>query len=230
MNFGGQPESFHELIYFFGPRIAMAILCGGIVGIERELKHKAAGLKTNIMICLGSTLFTSVSIMLATAFVGEGYHGDPARIAAQIVSGIGFIGGGAIIKGSGTIIGLTTAATIWLVAAIGVCVGIGHYMAAVATSLIVVISLFASNFFEDRVLGRSLHFSCEVVADDPKGELRRDINQILAKNNLVLEDFDMSTRGQQSVLVLRYSGHRSDHKKFVLDLWSTGGISEVKQL
>jgi len=99
--------------------LVMAVLLGGAIGLERELRGKAAGLRTNILICLGSTLFTHLSIHLA------GGSGDPGRIAAQVVTGIGFLGAGTILHTRGAIAGLTSAATIWLVAAIGVAIGTG---------------------------------------------------------------------------------------------------------
>ena len=226
----GGDWTFLHLLHFFTPRVVFAVICGGIIGLERELKNKPAGLKTNILICLGASLYTSVSVLTSYAHASEGYFGDPSRIAAQIVSGIGFLGGGTIIQSRGTILGLTTAATIWVVAAIGICVGIGHNDIAIGTSLLVLLVLIGTNFFEDRVLGRSLSFAVEIVAEDPHGNVRMGINQALAQNNLILDDFDLSSRGNDSVMTCRYSGHRADHKKFVLDLWSAAGIREVKQL
>src|SRR3954468_9689037 len=98
--------SFLELSHYFLPKMFFAILCGGIVGLERELKNKPAGIKTNILICLGSALYTSVSILMSTTISNTDHFGDPARVAAQIVSGIGFLGGGTIIQARGTILGL----------------------------------------------------------------------------------------------------------------------------
>lgn len=222
--------SFLQLLQFFGPKVFFAILCGGLVGLERELKNKAAGIKTNILICLGSALYTSVSVLISGANAGSGgAYGDPARIAAQIVAGIGFIGGGTIIQSRGTVLGLTTAATIWIVAAIGVCIGIGHADIAVLTSIIVVLVLVGTSYFEDRVLGRALNFACEVVVDDPEGQVRQSINQALLQNNLELDDFESASRGKDSVLSIKYRGHRGDHKKFILTLWGIAGIREVHQ-
>src|SRR3954463_14476633 len=152
----------YQLLHFFGPRILFSVLCGGLIGLERELKNKPAGIKTNILICLGASLYTSVSILISESHAGAGHYGDPARIAAQIVAGIGFLGGGTIIQARGTILGLTTAATIWVVAAIGICIGIGHAEIAVAGSVTIVGVLIVTNIFEDRVLGRSITFACEI--------------------------------------------------------------------
>ena len=222
---------FGQLIQYFGPRVLFAILCGGLIGLERELKNKPAGIKTNILICLGSTLYTSVSILLSAANTPAGGNfGDPSRIAAQIVSGIGFLGGGTIIQARGTILGLTTAATIWVVAAIGICVGLGHADIAVAASVLVVFVLVGTNFFEDRVLGRSLTFACEILVDDPDGRVRQSITESLTQNDLILDDFDIESRDKLSKLTVKYSGHRTDHKKFILELWTRPGIREVKQV
>lgn len=225
---GSLSWSFPQLLQYFGPRVFFAIICGGLIGLERELKNKPAGIKTNMLICLGSSLYTSVSILITMA-AGDSQHGDPGRVAAQIVSGIGFLGGGTIIQSRGTILGLTTAATIWVVAAIGVCIGLGHHDIAVFSSICVILVLVATTVFEDRILGRSIPFSCEVVVADPRGQVRVAINQALAENGLVMDDFSMTARGELSILHLHYNGHRGDHKKFILELWNIAGIKEVKQ-
>ncbi len=144
--------SFVVLIQFFWPKIFFSILCGGIIGLERELKNKSAGMKTNILICVGSALYTAVSVLIAATEAKNGHYGDPGRLAAQIVSGIGFLGGGTIMQSRGAVQGLTTAATIWVVAAIGVCVGIGHADIAILSSITVVLVLIGIGIFEERVL------------------------------------------------------------------------------
>jgi putative Mg2+ transporter-C (MgtC) family protein len=123
-------------------KLLLATLLGGAIGLERELAGKSAGLRTNILICVGAALFTQLSVDIARmGFTPDGRpYGDTTRIAAQIVSGIGFLGAGAILRGDGTIVGLTTAATIWVVAAIGAAVGAGAYVDALgATALIMVV-------------------------------------------------------------------------------------------
>src|SRR5437868_8667059 len=101
-------------------RLLLAAVLGGVIGLERELKHRAAGLRTNILICVGSALFTVLSIFVASRFGGD--HG---RIAAQIIPGIGFIGAGTLLRARGSITGLTTAATVFMVAAVGMAIGTG---------------------------------------------------------------------------------------------------------
>ena len=214
---------------FFLPRLFAAVICGGIVGLERELKNKPAGIKTNILICVGSALYTSVSVLISESHMASGYYGDPARVAAQIVSGIGFLGGGTIIQARGTILGLTTAATIWVVAAVGLLVGLGHYGFGLLASLSVVSILTLSNLFEDKLLGRSLSFQCRVTIRDPDGGVRSQIQNAIHRNDLILDDLDLkATRDEQMDLVIRYRGHRDHSKKFVLELWAIPGILEVR--
>lgn len=120
-------------------KLLLATILGGAVGLERELSGKPAGLRTNILICVGAALFMHLSIVVAeigASSTGQPY-GDTTRIAAQIVSGIGFLGAGAILHARGAVVGLTTAATIWVVAAIGAAVGAGGYVEAVGTTVLV---------------------------------------------------------------------------------------------
>ncbi|NNN07173.1 MAG: MgtC/SapB family protein [Elusimicrobia bacterium] len=119
--------------------LMIATVLGAAIGMERELSDKAAGLRTNILICVGACLF----MMVSREFTGQP-DADPTRIAAQIVSGIGFLGAGAIMRDGEHVTGLTTAATIWVVAAIGMTVGFGNYRTAAATTVLVLViqSLF----------------------------------------------------------------------------------------
>jgi len=117
-------------------RLVVALLLGGVIGWERELARMPAGFRTHALVSLGSAIFTVIS---AYAFTGPG--SDPTRIAAQIVSGIGFLGGGAILLYGGTVRGLTTAASLWSVAAVGMAAGAGLYVVATIGALLVIIGL-----------------------------------------------------------------------------------------
>ena len=124
-----------ELYFGLGIEIVTGLILGGLVGLDREQKMKNAGIKTNILICIGSTLYTSISYIIHNQHATAQNPGDPQRIAAQIVSGIGFLGAGAIMRDGGNVIGLTTAATIWVVAAIGVTIGFGYPLVATIFTL-----------------------------------------------------------------------------------------------
>jgi putative Mg2+ transporter-C (MgtC) family protein len=128
-------------------RLVLAALLGAVLGVEREWHYRTAGLRTNTLIALGSALYTIISIQM----VAPG--GDPTRIPSTVVNGIGFLGGGAILRANGTIRGLTTAATIWVNAAIGMAAGAGHYALAVSgtiTALLVLTVLKRVEFRMDK--------------------------------------------------------------------------------
>jgi putative Mg2+ transporter-C (MgtC) family protein len=131
-------------------KLVLATVLGGVIGWEREASGKPAGLRTNILICIGSALLTELSIHFSTISDGEP-RWDPARITAQIVSGIGFLGAGTIMQARGTVTGLTTAATLWVVAAIGMTVGAGAFVEATGATLLVLIVLIPLSWVEDRI-------------------------------------------------------------------------------
>lgn len=126
-------------------RLLLAAFLGGIVGLEREFRHKAAGLRTNMLICLGAAMFTVMSAQLADKF-----GGDHVRIASQIIPGIGFIGAGSILRERGSVTGLTTAATIFVTASIGMSCGGGLYVTAVFATILALLALVVLGKLEDR--------------------------------------------------------------------------------
>lgn len=119
-------------------RLIVSLLLGGLIGLERELRDKPAGLRTHMLVSIGACLYTLVSIYT--------FNLDPARVAAGIVTGIGFIGAGTIIGAGGHIRGITTAASLWVVASIGLAVGAGAYLIALVTSIIVFLVLLLGRF------------------------------------------------------------------------------------
>src|SRR5437773_12136280 len=125
-------------------KLILAAVLGGIIGLEREIRDKPAGLRTNIMICVGSTLFMSLSTQVAKVL-----GGDPTRIAAQIISGIGFLGAGAVLHSHGFVLGLTTAATIWVVAGVGMALGSGMYWLVVFADAVRLVNLYFLFFISD---------------------------------------------------------------------------------
>ena len=122
-------------------RLVMAAVVGGVIGLDRERAHKWAGIRTLLLVCLGSALFTIVSIFGFGSYVDSSQVLDPARLAAGIVVGIGFLGAGVILHSEKGVMGLTTAAAVWAVAAIGVAIGCGLYLIAVATAILILVAL-----------------------------------------------------------------------------------------
>ena len=148
--------------------LLLAVLVGGAIGLERELSGKPAGLRTTILICLGATLVTDVSLGL-----GGDASADRARLAAQIVSGVGFLGAGTIMQARGTVTGLTSAATLWVVAAIGIAIGARHTVEAVGAAFLVLVILVPMSAFERRLAEVRRSRSLTV-------ELRRDPDAVTA--------------------------------------------------
>jgi putative Mg2+ transporter-C (MgtC) family protein len=145
----------------FVARLVIATGLGALIGLQRELSGKPAGLRTNLLICLGAALITHISIAV-TARAGVG---DPARIAAQIVAGIGFLGAGTIVRSQFAVHGLTSAATIWVVAAVGMTVGAGFERQATFAALIVMLALGVLGQVERRYLGPNTLTATLVLAD-----------------------------------------------------------------
>jgi len=125
-----------ELLTFVLPKVITATICGLIIGIEREFHNKAAGIRTYIIVCVGTALYTMVPFILPTI-----YHVDPTRVIGQIITGIGFLGCGVIFKQDDKVNGVTSAAFIWLMSAIGVIVGLGYLVSGIILTLGLVIVL-----------------------------------------------------------------------------------------
>jgi putative Mg2+ transporter-C (MgtC) family protein len=154
----------HDLSTVVVGRLLLAALLGGAVGLERELRHKPAGLRTNMLICVGAALFTIISYEMA----GE-VTGDHTRIAAQIIPGIGFIGAGVVIRERGAVMGITSASTIFVIASVGMAVGAGLPVTAIFTTLLLLVSLVFLGAVEQRVglHTRLMTFTLTAPAGDP---------------------------------------------------------------
>jgi len=163
--------------FSFLGKLALAVVLGGAVGLERELHEKPAGLRTNILICLGAALFTHLSLHF-TSWGGVNSPADPARVAAQIVSGIGFLGAGAIIQSRGNVTGLTTAATIWMVAAIGMAAGAGALGMAIGGTILILLVLVGLGAMEDRMEAGWSSLQIRARIGGGEGELDRVIEQL----------------------------------------------------
>lgn len=173
-------------------RLFFALLLGSIIGMEREFTQQPAGLRTHILVCLGSAVFTILSISNLTAGMDLGSVAagadiritrDPARIAAQIVTGIGFIGGGAVLRHGASVRGLTTAASLWMMASIGMLAGTGHYRLSLVATLITFLVLFTIGNVERSVFRKHLKtFNRLKLVVTLKPEQISDIQSWIEKN------------------------------------------------
>jgi putative Mg2+ transporter-C (MgtC) family protein len=188
-------------------RLALAAALGGVIGIERELREREAGLRTHLLVALGSALFTIASAYGFHAFLASGQsviRADPTRIAAQIVTGIGFLGAGAIIRQGLSVRGLTTAATLWVVAAVGLAAGAGYYSAAVIATALVLLALHPLRIVAFRVLSRFRPEDGRLLVELPVGESPGALIDEIERAGARIEAVDVSQEG--------------DRRRFELDL------------
>jgi putative Mg2+ transporter-C (MgtC) family protein len=181
-------------------KLAAAVICGGIVGWQRESRDRPAGLRTHILVCLGSAVYTLASLSFTSA------TSDPGRVAAQVATGMGFLGAGTIIRHGNIVRGLTTAASLWTVAAIGLCVGIGgtaFWVAGLAT-IIVLLTLTVLRRVEKALLTRErvAHVRLKIVGGTRQ---MQGVRQALAEQGAELESIEMAEVGPGAVqeLLLR---------------------------
>lgn len=204
--------------------VFMAFVCGTVVGLERELGHKPAGLRTQILICAGSAIFTVVS--MSAPLGGR----EPARIAAQIVTGVGFLGAGSILRDRYQITGLTTAATIWTVSAIGIVAGAGYVTAALALSVAVFLVLTSFRHAESLLSGRCSSCTVCVVYRAERGKTRALIMQAIDESHgkLCVTSEVLRPDGL-SEMSLTYCDRHRDHRAFLATLAGMPAIEALEE-
>ena len=169
-----------------GLKLLMAVFCGGAIGFERELSRKPAGLRTNVLVCVGAALF-----MIVSRHIGGGApYTDPARLVAQVVTAIGFIGAGVILQSRGSVTGLTTAATILMVAAVGITIGEGMFTVTLMTTVLIIVVLVVLRKVERAFLRRSRLFHYELKTTDAPKSLARLLD-LLEREGLRMDDFSV---------------------------------------
>lgn len=166
-------------------RLVLSCVLGGIIGYERQSRRKSAGLRTNVLVCLGSCLIMVMSVEMYQEVEGK-TNADPARLAAQVVSGIGFLGAGAIMKEGLSVTGLTTAACLWVVAGVGLAVGAGFYAGALISTVLVFVTLGSLSRLDDWV-DHEKNLSLNIHTVDRPGQLMRI--------SRCLEDLQLRVRG-----------------------------------
>jgi putative Mg2+ transporter-C (MgtC) family protein len=224
----GQSEwnNFSSLWLPVGFKVFLAIICGGLIGLERELKHKPAGLRTNILICLGSTLFTVVSVLMSVSSPGE--PGDPTRVGAQIVSGIGFLGGGMILQSGGSVSGLTSAATVWVVAAIGMCIGLGYPITASIFTVTVFSTLFFLSKIDNRVFGKLHCYETWIHLQSIDQSARAEIMEIFEHGDLEMTRLSIDEKDARYQIVARYFASEIRHLRIQAALWSVSAVDRIE--
>jgi len=187
-------------------RLVLAALLGGIIGLEREIKRRPAGLRTNMFICFGAAMFTILSDRLAGHFAG-----DHTRIAAQIIPGIGFIGAGSILHSRGSVTGLTTAATLFVVASIGMAAGGGEYLPAIFATLLILVALNLLGWFETRFGLKPLLMAYQVTGEKSE-EIVGEVNKILEEERHMMESIQVGRTDDHFRVQFTVDATRQEHQ------------------
>lgn len=204
-------------------RLILAAILGGIIGLERELNHRPTGLRTNMFICFGAALFTVLSAALA------GVPSDAARIAAQIIPGIGFIGAGSILHMRGLTSGITSAATLFVVASIGMAAGGGLYLTAIFATGVVLLSLFVLGHLEETFNLKVLLSSYEVTGPSVE-QISNEVNRILEVNHRLMQNVNSGSTGQHVRLQFDVDGCNREQQELERLLKASTVLGKVTSL
>ncbi|MGD0781426.1 MAG: MgtC/SapB family protein [Candidatus Aminicenantales bacterium] len=205
-------------------KLGLSILLGGAIGLEREFGHKPAGLRTNILICLGSTMMMALSGMMLSGRAADLF--DPLRVAAGVITGMGFIGAGTVIRASGHIHGLTTASTLWAVTGLGLVIGAGYYRVAVLFAAIVVVTLILFRKIE-QVLPRKISFQYVLTAKDRPGILG-ELSELSRKRGIHLEDVVLKRTGAAATISLNFNTRDAVEREFARAISALGEVTEIR--
>ncbi len=205
-------------------RLILAAFLGGMIGLEREMKHKPAGLRTNMFICFGCAMFTILSERLAGEFTG-----DHTRIAAQIIPGIGFIGAGSILHSRGSVQGLTTAATMFVVASVGMAAGGGLYLAAVFATLVILLALSLLGWMEARFSLKPLLMSYEIAGEKAE-DLVSSVNQVLEEQRKIMQTVQIGRANNHFRVHFTVDGTQREHNDILQRLRRLPVIDQVECL
>ena len=211
-------------------RIIMAGILGGLIGLERESLNKSAGFRTHILVCVGSALIMIVSQDLYLLYRGT-TNIDPGRIAAQVVSGIGFLGAGTILREGATVKGLTTAASLWVVAGVGLAVGSGFYFPALVTTGVIFLALIYLGKVERLITGMSNVAVFLVTAENRPGQLGR-VGSYLGERGLLILNIQMKQLSDDSRVMFEIDAKlppKAAINEIMYELSDIPGVHQVEQ-
>lgn len=212
-------------------RLVIGFVLGGIIGFERQSRRRDAGMRTFTLICVGSTAAMLISIWIPQTYPTF-LNGDPGRIAAQVLTGIGFLGAGAIIQNRGSIQGLTTAACIWVVAVIGLAVGAGMYIEASITTLVTLTVLLSMEKLEKRMYLDGVNKILTITCSTSTPELKR-IRQIVESKNIYIVSFSYENDYEKSISTITYKVNvksKSSYSVLFAEIHSLGYVTQIRLL
>ncbi len=183
-------------------KLVLAGVLGGIIGYERENTHRPAGFRTHILVCVGAAL-----VMVTSRYIFDQYHTfvnmDPARLGAQVISGIGFLGAGTIIRDGFNVKGLTTAASLWAVSCVGIAAGIGFYSGAVIATVIIFLTLLLLKKFEKNVSDMKRYYSIFVHSDIYSGWMG-NISHVLEKHDVLIKNIEIENSENKEKILIKF--------------------------
>ncbi len=214
-------------IYEIFLRLFIALILGGLIGFEREGIRRPAGLRTHILVCVSSALIMLSGIYLSDIYINRATI-DPSRLGAQVVSGIGFLGAGTILKGSSGVKGLTTAASLWSVAGIGIACGIGFYWGALICTVLILIALMVFGKIERFIKIRD--YSLSILCDDESGNLENIVNKLKDKN-ILIKNLETTIIKSEKMLEMRFLAvfpRNSSPQRIIEEVTHIDGIHNIK--
>lgn len=192
-------------------RLLISLVIGGAIGLEREFKGKPAGMRTNMLLCLGSCLIMIISIEITQI---SPRVADPGRIAAQVITGIGFLGAGTIMRSRFHVVGLTTAATMWALTALGLAIGAGYILLSVVVAVLITGTLIIIGFVEDR-LETKRSFHAIVVTFEAREGAMRSILDVFSAMKIESEELEIDRAGDLWRATFEYASSRDKHHELL---------------
>jgi len=217
-----------DTIQGYAIRLLIALLVGGVVGLEREFAGKPAGLRTNILMCVGSSLIMIISLEVASH---ASSIADPGRIAAQVVTGVGFLCAGTIMRSRFSVSGLTTAATIWVLSALGLAIGAGYILLAVAGAVLITITLVGIRYVEAGIHRLNASHIVQVVLENREGAVAGLLREF-AKMKVATEVHDVQFSDDAWNVIIEYDTSRKKHSALLRELSGIStvrGVTEIRQ-
>lgn len=212
-----------EMTLEYALRIGTALLIGTAVGLERELQGKPAGLRTNILMCVGSCIIMIISLQIAE---NTTKIADPGRIAAQVVTGVGFLCAGTIMRSKFSISGLTTAATIWVLSALGLAAGAGYYVLALLGTAIITVVLILVRHLEGMIIRHRTTFRIQVEMDKDS-DAPKLIKELIREKKIPREEMEYNYAEDRFIAIFEYTASKKEIDRFIKVVSETPGVTSV---
>lgn len=211
-------------------KLLLSCVLGGLIGLERESVNRPAGFRTHMLVCVGATLVMMINAIMITAY-GDAVNLDPGRFGAAVISGIGFLGAGTIIKEGNSVKGLTTAASLWTVACIGIAIGAGYFAMSAITTLTVLIILEVFARMEKSILRKRRQLILRIVSENTPGQIGK-IGDVTGFHKCLIQDIDLDHQSDRTAVItiaLKFP-KGFDLAGLIDDLSSLGGMHSVEQV